>query len=225
MLWEKSSRAEKAVVIWALALASVALLVVLVAFGSAVSDNSSNVASWVQAVGSIAAIAAGFRVARFQVEEQRREQRARDAEIERQTKRKQCALLFERYASLVALAETSIELNEKGFPHWAKTRKELRRIQRVFDVLGVEDLAEAEDFWNAAHVCEQIHSLLESLGDNPVITFVDSAHREATVVQLQKLAESANRVSDEIGERLSALTTSLENELILKRAEVLRHRG
>lgn len=109
MLWGKSSRAEKAVVIWALALATVALLFVLVALGSAVSDNSSNVASWVQAVGSIAAIAAGFGVAERTLKVQQEQQRTRDAESKRVTERMQFLVIADRLSATAAWARAAVD--------------------------------------------------------------------------------------------------------------------
>lgn len=73
------------------AVAVVMGLVALAAIGPGIDktwmwlgSNSSNIASWVQAVGSIAAIAAGFGVARFQLAEVNRKdaQKALDQDLE-----------------------------------------------------------------------------------------------------------------------------------------------
>jgi len=216
MFWDNSSRVEKAIVIWALTLVSVALLVVLVALGSAVSDNSSNVASWVQAVGSIAAIAAGFRVARFQLDEQRREQRARDAETERQIKRKQCALLFDRYTALFAFVDTTIEMHETGMYRWPDVVAEMKVQLQAFETLTVRDIPESEDLWNVAFIRTQIVLLLGLLGD-PDRKFPSGNVPQQVHDQVARLSRFARFVTDEATERLAELTTVAESELVRKR--------
>ena len=56
MGFDSWSLRDKVVMIWGLIIASVALLFVGVSLGNLISENSSNIASWVQAIGSIAAI-------------------------------------------------------------------------------------------------------------------------------------------------------------------------
>lgn len=64
MLWDKSSWPERIVVIWGLLIASVAVLFVAVSVSNLISENSSNIANWVQALGSIVAIIATALIAR-----------------------------------------------------------------------------------------------------------------------------------------------------------------
>lgn len=56
MGFDSWSLRDKVVMIWGLVLASATLLFVGVSLGNLISENSSNIASWVQAIGSIAAI-------------------------------------------------------------------------------------------------------------------------------------------------------------------------
>ncbi|RYF54993.1 MAG: hypothetical protein EOO27_22265 [Comamonadaceae bacterium] len=63
MFWDKSSRIERVIIVWVLFLGSAALLFVLVSLSALFTENSSTVASWVQAIGSMAAIWLGFKLA------------------------------------------------------------------------------------------------------------------------------------------------------------------
>lgn len=71
-------------------IAASALLMAYPALWPWLGNNSSHIANWVQAIGSIVAILAGFRVARFSVEESDRRQAAREFELYRQKYRKSC---------------------------------------------------------------------------------------------------------------------------------------
>ncbi|WP_343740477.1 hypothetical protein [Delftia tsuruhatensis] len=71
-------------------IATFALLKAYPALWPWLGSNSSNIASWVQAIGSIVAILAGFRVAKFSVEESDRRQAAKEFELYRQKYRKSC---------------------------------------------------------------------------------------------------------------------------------------
>lgn len=56
MLWDKSSWPERVIVIWGLLIASSAVIYVAVSLSNLIFENSSNIADWVQALGSIGAI-------------------------------------------------------------------------------------------------------------------------------------------------------------------------
>lgn len=77
------------------AIAISALLMAYPALWPWLGKNSSNIASWFQAFGSIVAILAGFKVARFSIEESERRQAIRDGEILRQKFRKSCLVIFD----------------------------------------------------------------------------------------------------------------------------------
>lgn len=72
---------EKVVAVWVLSLFSIVVLAVFVALGLWISENSANVASWVQAVGAIVAIAAGAAAVNWQVRTQAHH--AEEARLER----------------------------------------------------------------------------------------------------------------------------------------------
>ncbi|WP_157836612.1 hypothetical protein [Paracidovorax oryzae] len=60
---------QKAIIIWALAIASVAILLVITSLSGLITENSSLIASWVQAIGSIIAIVVGAKAIQWQVKE------------------------------------------------------------------------------------------------------------------------------------------------------------
>ncbi len=69
-------------------IATLALLMAYPAIWPWLGVNSSNIASWVQAIGSILTIYFGFKVAQFTIEEGEKRQERRDAESVRQKLRK-----------------------------------------------------------------------------------------------------------------------------------------
>ncbi|QPR34496.1 hypothetical protein I6G96_26850 [Delftia acidovorans] len=83
------------------------------------AENSSNIASWVQAVGSIVAIIAGFKVARFSIEEQARKQAHREYELARQRFRKSCFLLFDICSQCTGWAESVIGNIDNSDGNWS----------------------------------------------------------------------------------------------------------
>lgn len=72
-MWDKSSWPERALAIWALTIASVGMLFVAVSISGLISENSANVASWVQAIGSIVAIASGAGCVYWQMRRQQKD--------------------------------------------------------------------------------------------------------------------------------------------------------
>jgi hypothetical protein len=100
----KWSLFEKVVAVWVLSLFSVVVVSVFVALGLWISDNSNNVASWVQAVGAIVAIAAGAAAVNWQVRTQ-----ARHAEELRLERVKAVAnALFNCRLALIAFLHTTL---------------------------------------------------------------------------------------------------------------------
>lgn len=70
MGFENWSLRDKAIMVWGLAIATVALVFVGVSLGNVISDNSANIASWVQAIGAL--IMVGISVSIFVIGESRR---------------------------------------------------------------------------------------------------------------------------------------------------------
>lgn len=66
MGFDSWSLRDKIVMSWGLIIASIALIFICVSLGNLISDNSANIASWVQAIGSIAAIGATGYLTRWQ---------------------------------------------------------------------------------------------------------------------------------------------------------------
>lgn len=166
MFWDKSSRAEKAVVIWALTLVSVALLVVLVALGSAVSDNSGNVASWVQAVGSIAAIVAGFGVAERTLKAQHEQQLARDSEAKRVKDRMQYFVIADRLTATDAWAKTVVEQldvkNDDG--EWGNLEQSARTVIDSLRDIAADQIPSAEAIHRVHLATVGVESVVRSMG-------------------------------------------------------------
>lgn len=70
MGFDKWSLRDKAIMVWGLVIATVALVFVGVSLGNVISDNSANIASWVQAIGAL--IMVGISVSIFVIGESRR---------------------------------------------------------------------------------------------------------------------------------------------------------
>lgn len=127
---------------WCGLLGAAALVAIGPGWGKAwpwLSDNSSNIASWVQAVGSIAAIVAGFRVARFSIEEQHSRQAAKEAEAERQRLRKQYILLGDRMAQAEAWTRSALDSSEHIVSLWKVQESGLVGVLRELNSLNADD--------------------------------------------------------------------------------------
>lgn len=82
-------------------------------------ENSSNIASWVQAVGSIAAIAAGFAVARFQLAEANRKEAEKLKAEDRANLFSSSVLLADACENGIRWAEATKKLLNQGMAYWA----------------------------------------------------------------------------------------------------------
>lgn len=232
MFWDKSSRAEKAVVIWALVLVTAALLVVLVALGSVVSDNSSNVASWVQAVGSIAAIRMGVWGVQHQLEEQRRERSKELAEAARTEKVGQYEVLRARLleARAVIVATSSIFGDGEQAPHPNKISAHARKMQwlaAVFKNIEPKELPHPA----AVFLRQSLVAMLEDTERNLDLFAEESASgaiRKAGLTSIGDTAFLAKEVANAgvgwCNDQLNLISNSAEQGRIEETFEDLRQR-
>ena len=81
MGFDKWSFRDIFVMIWALSIASIAIIFVCVSLGNLIFENSSNIASWLQAIGGL--IMVGITVALYYLGEKRRdEERSEEKQLE-----------------------------------------------------------------------------------------------------------------------------------------------
>lgn len=76
MGFDSWSLRDKVVMVWGLVIATVALVFVGVSLGNVLSDNSANIASWVQAIGAL--IMVGISVSIFVIGENRRNEEKKE---------------------------------------------------------------------------------------------------------------------------------------------------
>ena len=103
-------------------------------------DNSSNIASWVQAFGSIGAIAAGFAVAGYQLVEQRREaaERAKDL-VQRDLSRK-LQLISNRLVVSEAAFNRINAFSKFASPQWQTMSSMAGDMKEIFNSIPSQDV-------------------------------------------------------------------------------------
>lgn len=88
---------DRAIAIWVCLIGTCAVIFVCAGLSGLIFENSSNVASWVQAVGSIVAILSGFLVAERTVKKQHAQQMEKEHEERRIRERIQYYLIADRH--------------------------------------------------------------------------------------------------------------------------------
>lgn len=126
------------ILIWCAILATIALLAIYPGLEKTwcwATRNASNIASWVQAIGSIAAIWGAFRIANLQFLDARNREAhatadaaAKIAEGERQEKRRKYMLLYDRFHSCTTMVEA---IDKTVF---------LRKVEIDIAIIAVKDL-------------------------------------------------------------------------------------
>lgn len=146
------------VAVWTVTLICLALLTIYpgisVAWGWA-KDNASNIASWVQAIGSILAIWGAFRIASYQVDVQR----DRDRESERQSKRRKYMLLYDRFLSCSVLTTAQLNSISLGMRSWKSHLMSTESVLNLLIDLTVEDLPDIELVTDVTNIRIRLESL------------------------------------------------------------------
>lgn len=107
----KWSAFDRVIAVWVCVIASCALIFVFSSLSGIIWENSSTVASWVQAIGSIAAILAGFYLSERTLRVQYEQQIQRDLEEKRYLRRMQYCVLADKFESAEALGITICKAN------------------------------------------------------------------------------------------------------------------
>lgn len=100
---------DKIIMTWSLIIASVAVIFVCVSLGNLISDNSSNIAAWVQAVGSIAAIVFTALGTRWQIGKSRKLQEEADVMHNIQM----CNVCIEMCNAVISIMQSKHNILEK----------------------------------------------------------------------------------------------------------------
>jgi hypothetical protein len=114
----KWSALDRAIAAWVCILATCAIIIVLAGLSEIIGENSSNIASWVQALGSIIAIWSGFHLSRKTLHIQNEQQLQRDKERDRCKERIQYCILAdvlnlgEAWAAAISQKVLEIDLDE-----------------------------------------------------------------------------------------------------------------
>ena len=179
------------VFVWCVGLGLVALVTLWPGWGKAwpwLADNSGNVATWVQAVGSIAAIVAGFRVAEKTLKVQHEQQRVRDAETKRVTERMQYLVIADRLNATAVWAEAAVaDLNRTADDDtWVLVQESAHSVSESLRAITADQIPSAD----------AIHRLhMAALGVGGVSRFIQIARHSKQSARARAFigAEAWNR--------------------------------
>lgn len=129
MGFDSWSLRDKVVMIWGLIIASVALVFVGVSLGNLISENSSNIASWVQAIGSIAAILGVWWQTKTQISAEKTRRREEEVQKARANLRRSSYLLKSVQAVCVQIRKFHLATQEQIKLHaWSRSQQHTMKV-------------------------------------------------------------------------------------------------
>jgi len=209
---------ERVTTVWALALGTTALLTIFVGLGVWISDNSANVASWVQAVGSIAAIAAGFGVAWYQVASAQESDALKTRRAENARCFTSAVTLIDAYENAALWASNTVGSIRDRKPYWKAYTITSQSVVEQFQRFDPFDLSDPVDVALVAALRRQIQNLNgtfilaseKGMGDVAFQSLESNIHElGATALEnKQRSIDAARRVGND--EQLQSLEKLLE---------------
>ncbi|WP_312530661.1 hypothetical protein [Comamonas sp.] len=152
---------EKVAFWWALLLGTVSVVVFITGMGLWITNNSSNVAGWVQAVGSIAAVGAVFIGIQYQHSMASKHQYALDEKIQRRREFRSSVMLFQAFVE----SEITIDIIKNSLAIGKRTwRTHKSFIDRLTDKLISIDINNVEGIGDITQV-SALQTSLTSLGN------------------------------------------------------------
>lgn len=154
----------------AAAVALIMAFIVLAAVGSSLGvtwdwlgRNSSNIASWVQSVGSIAAIAAVFVVARFQLRETLRHQEEKEIAAEKQARFASSVVLIDAYENAAVNTRSILGDVNSGGTAWIAYSMSFGNVVRHFQGFDPFKFSDSIDIAYVTATKKQSEIIFESL--------------------------------------------------------------
>jgi hypothetical protein len=131
---------DKIVLIWALVIASIAVLFVCVSLGNLFSENSSIIASWAQAIVSMIAIIAGAWGLNWQTREAHRLQKHKEEEDSRRLMQRRYLVLTFKFSEVHEFCKTTVGREDYWGEEWSGMRVRFRQIRDDFRNINFGDL-------------------------------------------------------------------------------------
>lgn len=208
---KKWTVSEKVVYIWALILGTFASVVLITGFGIWITKNSSNVASWVQAIGSIGAVLAVFLGIQYQNHITAIQEKSEQLEIAREIRFRNALMLFQIYLNSEYYSRMILWHIQRNYFDWSYFLMHLKIAQDEFEVVDVYKLARSKDILNIISMKANLLSTM-SLVDLDYCKYIDSGKiGDIDVHVVQNLSKE-----DEINPSRSAVM-HLANSLIRMR--------
>lgn len=135
----KWSFRDKFVAIWALSIATVALLFVCVSVSNLIIENSANIASWLQAIVAMAAIIAGALGLNWQVRVSHQLQKAKEEESSRKEMRRQYLVLAYKLSELSSFGGTIVNTESDWADDWVTMRLRCQQVRNELNNFNVSD--------------------------------------------------------------------------------------
>ena len=176
-------------------------------------DKSSDLASWIQAIGSIAAIAAGFLMARFQANLARVQQRVEKEDIRREAIIKQSLLLIEACDEASNVANSIRRLAEVRRVPWGQASILFNDLIRHFQSLDIPLFVNSLDVAKALEILRKAE-LLRSWFDASVKNNSDSDNCYQLENKLEQFIAAYERNKLQLNESINNMAKPEDSELI-----------
>ncbi len=188
----------------------------LVRLGHTLSgSDSASYASWVQAIGSIATIAAGFGVASYQLKAANEQQEIRDKEATRARKRSQYLLLSQRVLSIQGWAETTFLRLESSDWSWAAQRDNCEDLIRQFDRIDSASYPSPNVFPGMNALRINLRSCLKAFDDANT-----PPERALLLEAVKNTAQRVYLVANSVAEDMMLEVSKLSNEFDNREDEI-----
>lgn len=186
-------------------------------------NNSSNVASWVQAVGSIAAIAAGFAIARYQLARQAKEAVERELEAQRVLKTKQLFLLRGRFEAISTWAEATEKDVQRDKPNWDSAIAFADELLKAFGSLTPNDYPTAVAATIVATVTTNLRGQMVLFALNAKKDFYSERSMQAMAASLRSIRKSAEVAQAWAEAQIKRVVTAAELTAFNEEAALVLH--
>lgn len=131
---------DRFIAVWACFLVTCAIVFVCAGLSGVIFENSSNIASWVQAVGSVGAICGGVWAVQHQIKEQRMDAKKISQEFERSRMTRSAQLLLGTTVNAFAMFGYVVKFSNIDMTPWGRIADHLDALVKLFDKFSGDDL-------------------------------------------------------------------------------------
>jgi len=177
---------DRAIALWVCLIGTCAVIFVCAGLAGLIAENSANLASWVQAIGSIVTIASGVWGVRYQLAAQRKEARQRELAVERNRISSALQSLLGRTAQIALVLKKADERINKDAPNWSSLAKTTRHLSSMVDAIHPAELPTPSTSAMLSCLRAPISSLAQALDEAASATEVpDGQISSASITMLR----------------------------------------